>query len=55
MIVGGTTPITNPMFGMKLVTNARIAHTAGAGTPSAQSAIPSMTATTAPNDALTTK
>ena len=47
-------PSTNPMFGMKFVTNARIAHTAGAGTPSAHSARPSMIATIAPNEAFTT-
>ena len=28
---GGISPSTNPMFGMKFVTNARIAHTTGAG------------------------
>ena len=28
---GGMSPITKPMFGMKFVTNARIAQTAGAG------------------------
>ena len=37
--------MTKPMFGMKLVTNARIAQTTAAGTPSAHSARPSMTAT----------
>ena len=51
---GGIRPITKPMFGMKFVTNARIAQTAGAGTPSAHSASPSMIATTAPKLALTT-
>ncbi len=50
---GGMSPITKPMLGMKLVTKARIAQTAGAGMPSHQSASPSMIATTAPKLALT--
>ena len=42
------------MFGTKFVTKARIAHTIGAGMPSAHSASPSITATMRPNAALTT-
>ncbi len=42
------------MFGTKLVTNDRIAQTSAPGTPMAQSASPSTTATTSPNAALTT-
>ncbi len=41
------------MFGMKFVTNARIAQTTGAGTPIHHSARPSMIATIAPKLALT--
>ena len=51
---GGMSPITKPMFGMKFVTNARIAQVIGTGMPSAHSSRPSSTATTAPNEALTT-
>lgn len=42
------------MFGMKFVTNARIAQTMGTGIPIHHRASPSMTATMAPNVAFTT-
>ena len=42
------------MFGMKFVTNARMAQTMGTGMPSAHSSSPSITATIAPNVAFTT-
>ena len=47
--------MTNPMLGMKFVMNENSPHTSGSGTASSQSAPVSITATMAPNSAVTTR
>lgn len=49
MIAGGITPMTNPTFGMKFVTNARTPQTNAPGIPSRASTTVSMAATMRPN------
>ena len=52
---GGMTPRRKPMFGMKLVTKARIAHSHAYGTPTTVSRIQSRMATMPPKVAATAK
>ena len=53
MRAGGMMPMTKPMLGMKLVTNASTPQTNAPGTPSQYSSAVSITATISPKTAET--